>query len=57
MTGTSIFVAVLFQIICVGITILFGNFLLDLFQVDKICLTYLYKSKLKYYQRHNASVF
>lgn len=41
-TGTSIFIAIFFQLICFGITVLFGNFLPDLFQVDKICLTYLY---------------
>lgn len=41
-TGTAVFLAVIFQIICILITIIFSVFLPEIFKVDRICLTYLY---------------
>lgn len=41
-TGTAVFLAVIFQIICILVTIMFSGFLPQIFKVDRICLTYLY---------------
>lgn len=41
-TGTAIFLGTIFQIICILVTIIISPFLPKIFNVDKICLTYLY---------------
>ena len=41
-TGTAVFLAIIFQFICILLTISFSHFLPKIFNVDKICLTYLY---------------
>lgn len=41
-TGTSIFLAMIIQIICIVVTIIVSPFLPQIFKVSDICLTYLY---------------
>lgn len=41
-TGTAVFLATIFQFICIVLTISFSHFIPEIFNVDKICLTYLY---------------
>lgn len=41
-TGTAVFLAIIFQFICILLTISFSHFLPEIFNVEKICLTYLY---------------
>ncbi len=41
-TGTAVFLGMLFQSICILITIGFSHFIPIIFKVDEICLTYLY---------------
>lgn len=41
-TGTAVFLGIVFQCICILLTIGFCHFIPTIFKVDKICLTYLY---------------
>ena len=41
-TGNAVILAIIFQILCVSITLLISPALPIIFKVDKICLTYLY---------------
>lgn len=41
-TGTAVFLGMIFQGICILLTISFSYFIPTIFKVDEICLTYLY---------------
>ncbi len=41
-TGTAVFLGVIFQCMCIFLTIAFSNFIPEIFKVDKICLVYLF---------------